>query len=161
MKIQLDHKIEIEVKEGNKTKEKLTIFYREFTQAEKKEQDGIKKQFFAINKKAQKLARKQDSLNKKAQLLELNEEYEKALEAIDKKDELEDELETLLEELTVISGDDPEAFAEKTAQRRFETLVSGKDKDALLVYAEIKSYAQLMQSLDEAKRELEKKPSGE
>lgn len=161
MKIQLDHKIEIEVKEGNKVKEKLTIFYREFTQAEKKEQDGVRKQFLSINKQAQKLNRKQASLSKKAELYELSGEYDKALEMVNKKEVLEDELEVLIDELNEIGGGDTDDFIEKTSEKRFHTLVSGKDKDALLAYAEIKSFSQLMASLDEAKRELEKKPSGE
>ena len=161
MKIQLDHKIVIQVKEGNKTKEELTIFYREFTQAEKKKQEVLKKQFEKIFKKAQKIGKKESALDKKAELYELSGEYEKALKSINDKDKLEDELEKLMDELDELGGGDQEAFAEKTAKYRFDILVSGKDKDKLLGYAEIKGYAQLLRGLDVAKAELEKKPSGE
>lgn len=161
MKIQLDYKIDIEVKESNKTKERLSVFYREFTQAEKKEHEGIKKQFERIFKKAQKIGKKQAALEKKAELYELNSDYEKALKAVNEKENLDDELEVLLDELEEIGGGDQEAFTEKAAEDRFEKLVSGEDKDKLSVYADIKGYSALMRGLDVAKVELEKKQSGE
>jgi len=161
MKIQLDYKIEIDVREGNKSKESLSIFYREATQAEKKKQETLRKQFEKIYNKAQKLGKKQVTLNKKAELYELNGDYEKALGVISSKEKLDNKQDELLEELDAIGGGDQTAFAEKTSKQRFETLVSGKDKEKLVKYAEIKGYAALMRDLDVAKGELEKKQSGE
>jgi|GEM_PF-3127133 len=161
MKIQLDYEIKIEVKEGNKTKESLKVFFREFTQKEKKEHDVLRKQFLAINKKAQKLNRKQVAISEKAELYKLTKDYQSAIDAVSEQEKIEDELEELLDELSELGGGDPVEFAEKTAENRFEVLVSGKDKETLREYAEIKGYTALMQSLDESKNELEKKQSGE
>lgn len=161
MKIQLDYKIDIEVRESNKLKEKLTIFYREFTQTEKKEHEVLKKKFEKIFKKAQKIGKKEAALTKQAELYELNSDYEKALSTLDKKSALEDELETLMEELETIGGEDQQAFAENTAMNRFETLVSGDGKSKLEEYAKIKGYVSIIRDLDVAKVELEKKQSGE
>ena len=161
MKIQLDYKIDIEVQEGGKAKEKLSIFLREFTQKEKKENDVLRKRFEKIFKKAQKIGKKQNTLNEKTELYKLSNENLKALKSIEENEALEDELDDLMQELDEIGGGNQDEFAEKTAQARFETLVSGKDKEKLEVYAEIKGYQALLRDLDKAKVELEKKQSGE
>lgn len=157
MKIQLDYKIIIEVKEGDKLKEKLEIFYREFTQAEKKKNEVIQKKFEKIFKKVQKIGNKQVTLNTKANLYELNKEFGRAIKTLTQRDALESEIDKLMKELKEIGGDDHLAFAEKSAKDRFEVLVSGPGKDKLIPYAEIKGYAELMRDLDLAKIELEKK----
>ena len=161
MKIQLDYKIDIEIQEGGKAKEKLSIFLREFTQKEKKENDVLRKRFEKIFKKAQKIGKKQNTLNEKTELYKLSSENLKALKSIEENEALEDELDDLMQELDKIGGGNQDEFAEKTAQARFETLVSGKDKEKLEVYAEIKGYQALLRDLDKAKVELEKKQSGE
>ena len=161
MKIQLDYKIDIEIQEGGKAKEKLSIFVREFTQKEKKENDVLRKRFEKIFKKAQKIGKKQNTLNEKTELYKLSNENLKALKSIEENEALEDELDDLMQELDEIGGGNQDEFAEKTAQARFETLVSGKDKEKLEVYAEIKGYQALLRDLDKAKVELEKKQSGE
>lgn len=161
MKIQLDYKIDIEIQEGGKAKEKLSIFVREFTQKEKKENDVLRKRFEKIFKKAQKIGKKQNTLNEKTELYKLSSENLKALKSIEENEALEDELDDLMQELDEIGGGNQDEFAEKTAQARFETLVSGKDKEKLEVYAEIKGYQALLRDLDKAKVELEKKQSGE
>ena len=161
MKIQLDYKIDIEVRESNKSKEKLSIFFREFTRDEKLKQKTTEKKFLDIFKKAQKIIKKQSTLEKKAELFELNGDYEKSLKALDEKDALDVKEEEIFAELEEIGGEDQEAFSEELAKSRFEMLVSGKDKDKLKSYAEIKGYVSLMHDLDVAKVELEKKQSGE
>ena len=161
MKIQLDYKIDIEIQEGGKAKEKLSIFLREFTQKEKKENDVLRKRFEKIFKKAQKIGKKQNTLNEKTELYKLSNENLKALKSIEENEALEDELDDLMQELDEIGGGNQDEFAEKTAQARFETLVSGKDKEKLEVYAEIKGYQALLRDSDKAKVELEKKQSGE
>lgn len=161
MKIQLDYKIDIEVKEGGKNKEKLSIFLREFTRAEKKENDVLKKRFEKIFKKAQKIGKKQSVLDEKFSIYKASEDNEKALKALEDKETLEDELEELMEELNEIGGGNQDEFAEKTAQDRFDKIVSGEDKEKLEVYAEIKGYQIILRDLDKAKIELEKKQSGE
>jgi len=161
MKIQLDYKIDIDVREGNKSKEKLSIFFREPTRDEKLKQKTLEKKFVDIYKKAQKNINKQHSLEKKAELYELNSDYDKSLRAIEEKETLEEKAESLFEELEEIGGEDQDAFAEEIAKQRYEMLVSGKDKEKLEVYAEVKGYVALMRDLDVAKAELEKKQSGE
>jgi tetratricopeptide (TPR) repeat protein len=161
MKIQLDYKIDIEIVEGDKTKESLVIALREFTKDEKKEFEEMRKQFEQIFKKGQKLINKQMSLKKKTSLYEANGNFDKALEAIEENQKLDDELEVLIEKLSEIGGGDQDAFAEKVAKTRFEKLVSGSDKTKLEAYANIKGYTQMMKLLDSAKSDLEKKQSGE
>ncbi len=161
MKIQLDYQIDIEIREGNKTKEKLSVFYREFTRDEKAQVKKMEKAFVDIFKKAQKIAIKQGSLERKAELLERSGEYEKALAALEEKEKLEAKAEKLYQKLEEIGGEDQNAFAEELAKNRFEMLVSGDDKEKLRTYAEIKGYAALMHDLDVVKVELEKKQSGE
>ena len=161
MKIQMDYKIDIEVLEGNKSKEKLSVFYREPTREEGLEQKATEKAFVDIYKKAQKIERKQSSIDKKAELYELNGDYDKSIRAIEKKEKLEDELEVLYNDLEAIGGENQETFAEELAKQRFEILISGKDKDTLDKYSQVKGYVKIMQDLDVAKHELEKKQSGE
>ncbi len=161
MKILLDYKIEIEVREGNKKKESLSVFYREFSRDELNEQKATKKQFMDIYKKAQKIEKKKSSLVKRAELLELSGEYEKSIVALDEIEKLESKSDSLVDELESIGGEDQDSFSDELAKKRFETLVSGADKDTLKSYAEIKGYVELMRSLDVAKAELEKKQSGE
>ena len=161
MKIQLDYKIDIDVREGNKSKEKLSVFFREFTPEEKAQQKVLEKKFVDIYKKVQKIAKKQASYEKKASLLELNAEYDKSIQTLNEIETLEAEAENLIEKLEEIGGEDQEAFAEELAKNRFEVQVSGKDKEKLETYASIKGYVALMHDLDVAKVELEKKQSVE
>ena len=162
MKIQLDYKINIEVMEGGKKKESLSVFYREFTKAEKKEHEELAKKFMKLYNKTQKIAKKQATLNKKIELLENSNQNEKALKCIDELEKLDEELEVLEEDINEIAGGEYENdFAEKSAKERFETVVSGKDKEKLKQLADIKGYVEIMNLLDVAKSELEKKQSGE
>jgi len=161
MKIQLNYKIDIEVKESNKTKEKLSIFFREFTLDEKAKQKLKEKQFVDIFKKVQKIINKQNTLGKKAELYELAGKYESSLSVLEKKEKLEEEADALFSNLEEIGGEDQDAFAEELSKNRFNMLISGKDKEKLETYAEIKGYAALMRDLDIAKVELEKKQFGE
>jgi len=162
MKIQLDYKIDIEVTEGGKKKESISVFYREFTKSEKKQNDELSKKFINLFKKAQKIAKKQVTLNKKIELLENSNQNEKALDCIDELEKLDDELEAIEDEIKFISdGEDERDFAEKASKDRFQTVVSGKDVEKLEQLAEIKGYVEIMKLLDIAKSELEKKQFGE
>ena len=162
MKIQLDYKINIEVREGGKKKDALCVFYREFTKAEKKEYEELVRKFTGMFRKSQKISKKQATLNKKIELFENSNQNEKALECIEKLEELDEELEAIEDEIIEIAGGENENdFAEKSAKERFEIVVSGKDKEKLEQLAEIKGYVEIMSLLDKAKSELEKKQSGE
>lgn len=161
MKIQLNYKIDIDIKEGNKTKQKLSIFYREFTKEEKKKQKQLEKKFFDIFKQAQKIEKRQAILDKKAELYELNGEYDKSIKAIEEKEKLDKKADELFDELEELGGEDQDSFMEELAKSRFDMLVSGEDKDKLESIAESIGYATLMTKLDKAKAELEKKQSGE
>ena len=161
MKIQLNYKIDIDILEGNKKEDKLTIFYREFTKDEKAKQKQLEKKFFDIFKQAQKIEKKQTVLDKKAELYELNGEYDKSIKAIEEKERLDKKAEELFDELEELGGGDQDAFTEELAKSRFDMLVSGKDKDNLENIAQSIGYANLMHKLDTAKTELEKKQFGE
>lgn len=161
MRINLDYKIDIEVQEGGKKKDKLSVFLREFTKAEKKEHEELRKKFERIFTKVQKIGKKQTVLQKKAELYELNEDYKSAIETVSKIEKLDAEIEVLIEELDEIGGGNQDEFAENSAKDRFDALVSGKDKEKLKELAEIKGYSTIMRELDIAKSELEKKQYGE
>lgn len=161
MKLLLNFKIDIDVNEDNKPKEKLSIFFREFTKDEKKEHSQLEKKFKSIFKKAQKISRKQQNLEKKAELYELNSQYKESIAARTKIDSLEEEVEQLDEELSQINGEDPVEFGEESAKKRFDKLISGDDKEKLRAYAEGIGYASIMKSLDAEKVSLEKKQFGE
>jgi len=162
MKIQLDYKIDIEVREGGKKKEALSVFYREFTKSEKEEYKGIQKKFTKLFSKIQKISKKQATYNKRIELLEKSNQDEKALKCMDELEKLDEELEILEDEIKDIAGgEDEQDFSEKTAKDRFEKVVSGKDVEKLEQLAEVKGYVEIMKLLDVAKSELEKKQSGE
>ena len=161
MKIQLDYKIDIEIQEGNKTKEKLSIFYREFTKAERQDNDALRKQFEVIFKKAQKIGKQLTVIDKKISLYEANSDFDKAIDGVLQKEILEEQAYELEEEINALGGGDQIAFNEELSKKRFDTLVSGKDKEKFEEYALIKGYSKLIQELDFTKAELEKKQSGE
>ena len=160
MNIVLDHKILIDVKEGNKTKSKLSIFLREFTKQESLERSAVVKKFNGIYKKIKKIGRKQELFRDKKELLQLNKEYEKSLKVVDDLELIDKDIERLEDELTEIGGEDQSEFMEESAKNRFELVVSGNDKEKLAELAEIKGYLFIMQALDAEKVALEKKQSG-
>lgn len=161
MKIQLDYKIDIEIKEGAEIKNTLSVFYREFTKKERADQKKLEKKFVELFNKAQHLIKKKEYLAKKAELHELNGDFEKSINSLDKMDELSLKEDELLEELEAIGGEDQDAFAEELAKKRFDVLVSGPDKPKLAEVAESVGYTNIIQKLDAAKDYLEKKQSGE
>jgi len=162
MKIQLDYKINIEVMEGGKKKGTLSVFYREFTKAEKRDHEELAKKFMNLFSRVQKIGKKQVTLNKKIELLENSNQNEKALKCIDELEKLDEELEVLEDDIKdVAGGEDENDFAEKAAKERFEILVSGKDKEKLEQLADIKGYVEIIKLLDVSKSELEKKQFGE
>lgn len=175
MRVFLDYKINIEVKEGDKLKEKLSVFLREHTPEEKREQKKLVKRFAEIFKEANKLGRKKErltskinTLQKKSDLHEMNGDYESSISVLDEKEDIDNKIddidariEELDDELADLGGNDQEAFNEASAKKRFESLVSGDGKDKLTDYAEAKGYQNMMISLDKEKDALEKKLSGE
>ncbi|PHR57287.1 MAG: hypothetical protein COA44_06195 [Arcobacter sp.] len=161
MKLLLDYKIEVHIKEGDKSKEKLTVFLREFNRVEKKEFTSIQKKFRSIFTRAQEISKKQISLEKKAELYQLAKQFDMAIKTMEKIEILEKDVEKLNQELCEIGGEDTMEFAEETSKKRFELLVSGDDKERLAEYAEIKGYSKIMSALDSEKVALEKKHSGE
>jgi len=161
MKILLDYKIDIEVRESDKVKERLSVYFREYTRKELRETKELKKKFQKIIDKLKKIGKKQESLKKKASLYELNGEFEKSIKALEDSEQLDEKVEELVEELEAIGGEDQDVFAEELAKTRFLTLVSGKDFDKLRDIADIKGYANVLSILDKEKFELEKKQRGE
>ena len=158
MLLSLDYKIEIDVKEGGKSKEKLKVFVREFTKQESREHRALEKKFRSLLSRLQKIGSKQSVIEKKISLFEEAGRPDDALKEIVKQEELAKELDGIQEEIEEIGGDD---FAEDASEKRFEMLVSGSDKEKLSEISEIKGYSEVMRLLDAEKKALEKKQSGE
>jgi hypothetical protein len=154
MKLSLDIKIPLEIQEGGKTKEKLEVFLREFTKQEKKDMEELMLKFKKLFKKLNKLSNKETSLDKKIELNEKLEKYEKALKLTDEKEKISEEIEQISEDIEELGGED---FEEEMAKKRFDLLISGNDKEKLREYCEIKGYSFIMQLLDKQKGEFEKK----
>jgi len=158
MKLTLDVKIPLEIQEGGETKEKLEIFYRDYTVKEKRELEKIIAKFKQLFKKANKLSKKEMTLNKKIDLCEKADQFDKALGFIEERERIYETSEELDEELELLGGD---SFEEKMAKKRFNLLVNGSDKEKLRDYAEIKGYITILKALDFKKAEFEKKQFGE
>jgi len=158
MKLTLDVKIPLEILEGGKTKEKLEVFYRDFTREEKKEREELVAKFTKLFKQANKLQKKEESLNRKIKLNEKIGDFKKALKLEEEKDKLHEEMEALSEQIEELGGDD---FKEELAKKRFDLLVSGKDKEKLREYCEIKGYMTILSLMDAKRAEIEKKHLGE
>ena len=158
MKLTLDVKIPLEIQEGGKLKEKLEVFYRDFTKKEKKELETLVEKFKNLFKRANKLSKKEVILNKKIDLCEKSDKFEKAFKFIEEKETLLADIEKLEDELESLGGDD---FEEEMAKKRFDLLVSGNDKEKLREYAVIKGYSTILKILDTQKADIEKKQLGE
>lgn len=158
MLLSLDVKIPLEIKEGGKTKEKLEVYYRDYTKDEKKEFDEVVKSFKKLFLKVTRYGQKEESLNKRIELSEKMGKYENTYKLIEEKDELQKKVEDIALELDKLGGDE---FEEKMAEKRFNTLISGEDKEKLREYAQIRSYKTILSLIDEQKAEFEKKQSGE
>lgn len=158
MKINLNVKIPIEIQENGKTKEKLEVFYRDYTKDEKKEFEKIVNRFRALFKKALKIEQKEKILSKKIELSEKSEDYKQSLKYLKEQEKLQGELNALAEEIEGLGGD---AFEEKMSKKRFDTLLSGKDKEKLREYTEAKGYEFVMNAIDAQRTEIEKKHLGE
>lgn len=158
MLLSLDVKIPLEIKEGGKTKEKLEVYYRDYTKDEKKEFDEVVKSFKELFLKVTRYGQKEESLNKRIELSEKMGKYENTYKLIEEKDELQKKVEDIALELDKLGGDE---FEEKMAEKRFNTLISGEDKEKLREYAQIRSYKTILSLIDEQKAEFEKKQSGE
>ncbi|NOX15960.1 MAG: hypothetical protein GXP61_08050 [Epsilonproteobacteria bacterium] len=158
MKIALDVKIPLEIQEGGKTKENLEVFYRDFTRKERKDLENIVAKFKKLFEKADKLSKEEVILDKKIELCEKLEEFEKAFKFTERKEALACKTEELECEMEALGGD---SFEEDIARKRFNFLVGGKDKEKLRGYAEIKGYSPILSVLDRQKAEFEKKQYGE
>jgi len=158
MLLSLDVKIPLEIREGGKLKEKLEVYYRDYTKDEKKKFNKIVKDFKNLFIKVSKYGQKETSLNKRIELAEKIGKYEKAFALVEERDELQNMIEEVALELENLGGED---FEEKMAKKRFDILISGEDKEKLREYAEIRTYKTILKLMDEQKAELEKKQSGE
>jgi len=158
MLLSLDVKIPLEIQEGGKTKEKLEVYYRDYTKEEKKEFDEVVKNFKELFVKVSKYGQQESSLDKKIELSEKIGDYKKAFALVEEKDKLQVKIEDLADELETLGGED---FEEKMSKKRFDTLISGEDKEKLREYAQIRSYKIIIGLMDEQKAEFEKKQSGE
>lgn len=159
MKIQLDYDLKIKIMEAGKEKETLSVLYREYTKKEKKELETDVKKFKKIYNKLDKIERKLKTTSKKVLLFEQNKKPAKALEEIEKQEKLEDELDTILQELDKYGEQD--GFYEIQAKKKFNLLIKGSGKDKLAGIADRKGYVTIVALLDREKDNLEKKQSGE
>jgi len=158
MLLNLDVKIPLEIREGGKLKEKLEVYYRDYTKEEKKKFNKIVKDFKNLFMKVSKYGQKEASLNKRIELAEKIGNFDKAFSLVEERDNLQNKIEEVAIELESLGGED---FEEKMAKKRFDTLISGEDKEKLREYAEIRTYKTILKLMDEQKAELEKKQSGE
>jgi len=145
--------VEITVQDGKKDKV-LKVEIKEPTKKDRKEYKELVKKFEKITSRLNKIATKLESATKKRDFLEKLEKFEDALKEQEKIDSLVAEQDELEKEIDAIGGDD---FYETKARERFEKYVSGKDKEQLVEIAEQKDYITVMQALDVAKADAEKK----
>ena len=159
MKIQLDYDLKIKIMEAGKEKETLSVLYREYTKKEKKELETDVKKFKKIYNKLDKIERKLKTTSKKVLLFEQNKKPAQALEEIEKQEKLEDELDTILQELDKYGEQD--GFYEIQAKKKFNLLIKGPGKNKLADIADVKGYVTIVALLDREKDNLEKKQFGE
>jgi len=156
MILEIDNKIEVEIKEGGKTKEKLEVSYRYPTKKDEKELEEEMKRIKKLFKEMTKLAKKISSLEKRIEYAEKRGDYEKAEKLFEEKEKLEAKGDKLSADIEEAGG---EEWAENISKRRFDLLVGGKDVDRLREYAEAMSYTRVLAELDAARREIEGKRS--
>lgn len=156
MTIELDYEIKVEIQERGKSKEKFSVWMREFTKDEKKENDKIVKEFQQLNKQLSKIERKHPILAQKVEAYKELDKHAEVLETLEKQEALSDQLDELLEKMESFGGDD---FGESRAKERFETTISGKDVDKLRTYAQSQGYIKILNMLDKAKEGLSKEAS--
>ncbi len=160
MKIILQHEITIEIVEGSADKESLKITYSEPTKAQKIDHKKSLLQYQKLRKDIRKISSKSILLNKKLILLDKSEKLDESLKVIENLEFLHEKAQKLEDSLEELIGGDEESFSESMEKSKFDDLVSGDDKEKLRIYAEQKGYVSILNSLNSAKAELEKKPSG-
>jgi len=154
MVLYLDQKIEVEIKESGRIKEKLEITYRYPTKEEEKELKSELKRIKKLIDELTKLNKKIDSLQKRIEYAERLGEFKKAEELLDKKEALESKVEKITQDVEKAGG---ENWGEEIAKKRFEMLVGGKDYAKLQEIAEVVGYTKVLAELDRAREELEGK----
>ncbi len=160
MKINLQYEITIEIVEGSKEKESLKVIYTQGTKAQKAQQKEGLREYQALHRNIRKISSKYALFSKKLTLLETLKETKQSLQVVEDLEVLSQKIQKNEDKLEKLIGNDEEAFFESLAKIKFEHLVSGADKGKLAKYAEQKGYINILASLESAKAELEKKPSG-
>ncbi len=157
MKLILDVKIPVKIQEAGRTIDELEILFRDLTKKEIKEMNGSLDVYKNIYKKVVKIEQKEKALKKKIELYEKAKEYKKTISLIEELEQLQEETEQLQEETEAIGGD---GVDEELAKKRFDLLVGGEDKERLREYAKVRGYIVVLDLLDKAKADLEKKQHG-
>ena len=158
MKLELDVKLNIDIQENGKSKEKITVYLRDYSKEESKKFSKLKADFLKMLKRSKKLVLKTNSVEKKMELYEKAEKYEDAIKMAKVHDKLSEEMEAVTDELEALGGDE---FYEERSKESFDVRISGEDKEKLREYAESKGYLFIMQFLEKEKAEVEKKQSDE
>lgn len=157
MKLALDYEIDVDVRKNGETVEKLIVFYREPTKAERKVILKKFKEFQKLSKSLTKIERKASLSDQRANAYRSLDESEKVLKQLELQEVLGEEIEIIIEKMENFGGDD---YAETQARSRFDMLVSGKDAKNLGNHAEAMGYGRMMSYLDKEKDALIEKQFG-
>ncbi|MFK5976890.1 MAG: hypothetical protein QM493_10305, partial [Sulfurovum sp.] len=96
----------IEIKEGAKIVETLSISLRNLTKKEKIEAEDIAKKYIPLSKTMQKTTRKLEKANQKISLLEKANNIDAQIEMLDKIEILEDRLQEDIDAVNVVTSDE-------------------------------------------------------
>ena len=160
LKIDLSVTIPIKTSDGDE----FEITLRDFTEEEQKENKKLFKKYNSLVTKLAKYERRLENILKRIELYEKTKETKKLESALNKKDELDDKLEELVDEFTTFSEDD---FELKMAKRRFDLCIGG-DIDSAEKIAKSIGYVNFLEKLDteklkseeESKKKLQKPSKG-
>ena len=155
--LELDTKLEIDIREGGKSKEKMTIFIRDYTKEESKKFSKLKDKFLNLIKLSKKLSYKASSIDRKMDLYEKAEKFDKAVEMAEASDKIMSDIDKVTNDVEALGGDD---FYEERAKESFNVRVSGEGKEALREYAETKGYLFIMTFIEKEKESVLKKQQG-
>ena len=124
--------IKVVLKTGKK-EETYNIEVREYERSERKALEKNDKKVKDLLYRLNRISSQYESAKKKAEYAEKLEDYKKALKFEERADELAEQLEAISEEVNKLGAND---YAEKKAQKAYDLLISGEDKEALKEKAE-------------------------
>lgn len=158
MDLFLEVPIIVNLRKAGQVEETLSVSLREYTKSEKTKLAKQEDTFTKLIEKSQKHLRLVDKLETKIELQKSAEDFSGALTTFSELEEAEKKADSIADEIKELGGND---FYERKAKENFISLVSGTGKERLGEIAETKGYLKVMHLLNEEKKEVEKKQSGE